>query len=73
MGLATFALVAAMAALAGLLALTAWQNRDIAARLRGTGRPPARVLGVALRLWSPVALAIVLATLVVGTESALSG
>ena len=60
---ASHAVMLAIFVLGALLGLLAWQNRDLRARLRATGRPPARVLGEALRLWSPLALAIALATL----------
>ena len=54
----------AIVALAVLLGLTVVQNRDLPARLKATGRPPWRVLGAALALWSPLAAAIGLAVLV---------
>jgi hypothetical protein len=59
---ASLAVVLAILALSLLLCLLAWQNRDLPARLRATGRAPWRVLAEAFRLWTPLALAIVAAT-----------
>lgn len=59
MALVTAAAILAILLLALLLGLTGWQNRDLGARLRGTGRPPRQVLARALRLWSPLGAAIV--------------
>lgn len=49
---------ALVAVAAALVALTLLQNLDLPARLRATGRRPARVLGRALRLWSPLGVAV---------------
>jgi hypothetical protein len=51
----------AIAALVLLLGLLGWQNRDLPVRLAATGRPPRRVLAEALRLWTPLALAMIAA------------
>ena len=59
---ASVATLVAIVALVLLLGLLVWQNRDLPARLRATGRPPSRVLAEALRLWTPLALAIIAAT-----------